>query len=269
LLDNFIFKINIFLGLSMLTEIDNKEPVIKQTCKLLNNRTPVDMKKINIEEDLIFNKMPFMDSFMCKICLGLPFNPIKWNQGHDLICSNCLEEFKKRTNKCPHCNKTPFEAGIIDKLNRNTLNQIEIRCPFLCGEKISIEKLEKHFNDCKILNKGYSCDLCSQKVENASITYHAVLCPKIKMECPYCNIIYDKSEIDTHISKCLKKMKKCNLCRCLIPEKLINSHKDHFCDLLSNIRKGILEYTQSIKNINNWIAIWIHFIRKNFMRRKK
>jgi len=175
-------------------------------------------------------------------------NPKSCGKCDNLFCSYCIDDALKRNNSCPLCRDNPFKETKMNKVVRNTLNNIEITCPDCLNQKLKMEDLEKHLHVCSLLNRVYySCELCNKNLKNENeLESHKNECVDVNCRCPFCKLSYKRKIISHHIEYCYERLITCNECNCEIPFKIKDRHKDFFCKFLKRIREEMFDVVNTI-----------------------
>ncbi len=133
------------------------------TTKLIN----IDIKNLFIcssNDNQDYNQTHTIDYYTCKICSYIVKEPLCCLECDDLFCSNCISEWKIKSNFCPHCCK-PFKHNRLNKMTKYMLNNCSIKCPVGCKERFKYENLYNHFIICKNTKKLLICKLCDFEIK--------------------------------------------------------------------------------------------------------
>jgi len=205
----------------------------------------IKIQDIKLARELIINEKPKQDFYICKLCNGIVREAKCCNNCDDLFCKICLEEtLNLDKNQCPACNESPFVARKINKIINQTINDLELRCPYGCNQIIKYENIESHLKLCDYASKLYKCDLCNEKIkiENGDsklVISHNEKCPNLLIRCSFCSLDIKKSYFDIHLNECMEMLIYCE--KCLIPfrKKFNEAHSQFYCNKISNIKESI------------------------------
>ena len=128
----------------------------------------------------------------CIICVQLASKPHQIPCcGGQTICENCADQWKKRSDSCPLCRKTPFET-VPDVRGERFINNLQTYCPNYshgCDWKGDLKSVKEHVTAvCDYTMK--QCPLgCGVKL---MVKYHNEhvenMCKFRLMDCPRCEL---------------------------------------------------------------------------------
>ena len=124
----------------------------------------------------------------CTVCQQLASKPHQIPCcGGQTICENCAEEWKKRSNSCPFCRKTPLET-VPDVRGERFINNLQTYCP----------------------NYSHGCDW---KGDLKSVKEHVTaVCEQYVIKCT-CGLNMRRVCEDTHKqSECIDRWVRCPCC---------------------------------------------------------
>lgn len=156
-------------------------------------------KKINFEEIRDINiETAEEDSeneyFICKICLGLVFNPIMCGNCENLFCNQCIDDLMKISKVCPCC-RHYFNSTKLGRFANSFLEKIKVKCPFNCGLIIKTCKLQTHLINCDNRPFIYSCKKCSKEISLFKNNYQLIA--EHMLECLKKNVLEDEYKLLT------------------------------------------------------------------------
>lgn len=132
--------------------------------------------------------------FICKICLGLVFNPIMCGNCENLYCFQCIDGLMKISKVCPCC-RHYFNSTKLGRFANSFLEKIKVKCPFNCGLIINTCKLQTHFLNCDNKPIIYSCKICSKEFCLFKNNYQLIA--EHLLECLEKNEIEDENKLLT------------------------------------------------------------------------
>jgi len=204
----------------------------------------VNLKELVLPKELIASggEKPKYEFYICNLCTGIVKDPKSCEDCEDLFCSFCLDKnFEKNKNCCPNCKMTPFSERKLNKIAKQILNDIEIGCPFYCGQVFKYENLQNHSETCIKNVKIYTCKLCEKKIkiENndliSPLLVHNNLCPNTKVKCMFCDKELNKNESQNHLEICDDKLVECKKCNVAYKKKFELSHFEFYCEKIKSI----------------------------------
>ena len=98
----------------------------------------------------------------------------------NLFCSDCINDIQDNIKKCPCC-RDILNGSKINRLTFNILENMELKCPFLCDEIILYSKLKIHFKKCVKRIVFYSCKFCFYEIESSLNDFYLLI--KHSYEC--------------------------------------------------------------------------------------
>jgi len=156
---------------------------------MVENTLKVILPKTHLEFEYFKDPNKAQD-FLCAICHRVP-HPDKAVEevecGH-IFCEECLKEWTKIKETCPHCNNSinnsqrPLKAG--SKIAYRILMELMVNCPTGCSWSGVWNDLDKHLADCEksIADCKYAYIGCSFKGELAERKEHETLKDKYHLE---------------------------------------------------------------------------------------
>lgn len=127
-------------NISMYTE--NSDSKVSDDSKLI-------LEDINIKrKDLVVNIGNISPSFECVICYDLVMSPVECENCSKLFCKNCINNWLKRSDKCP--NKHQFvKKQELDDWIKKEISKIFIKCPYSgCGNNFAYKNWTRHVKIC-------------------------------------------------------------------------------------------------------------------------
>ena len=78
----------------------------------------------------------------CSICLDIKKDPLMCTKCQNSYCSNCINDWKKKSAQCPFkCNEPSYTPA---RLVKNLICKLNFKCQNGCDKIIPYEKLEMH-----------------------------------------------------------------------------------------------------------------------------
>jgi hypothetical protein len=220
-------------------------------------------EKREIETDRLCSHFKEMvHDITCQICLNVVYpQPVCCGNCQKLFCKNCIDDWKKKRNRCPNDHDyletqvNPLAKNLIDNFlltcrNKgcttqikygNYLKHIESECDFsnyMChGCKLFEKKkiIMMHVNVCELMEE--KCGFCSLKFMRKYLPSHIKDCNERIIECEDCDKIFKKNQFITHEKICEEKIITCQYCK--MKYKRINEifHTKDVCfrQLMKNI----------------------------------
>ena len=140
------------------------------------------------------------DWLECTVCQQLADKPHQIPCcGGQTICMKCTEEWKKRSNSCPHCRKSPFET-VPDVRGERFINNLQTYCPNYthgCDWKGDLKSVKEHVTvNCKWFEMKCECGISMQRRKMAAHKqYHCIArwshCPCCGEGGVYANIVLE------------------------------------------------------------------------------
>ena len=223
-----------------------------------------------IEEEFVVDKEPWVDHFICPICMNITEDPLVCNTCDKKFCRLCVNQFRAKSDICPCC-KQFWVAKNLDRTLKEILNNLQIGCIFKCGYQSNYKEALLHIRSCphrrifcpavgcKHISSMLSINLHLETCEKARRTcyYKCYGCPKIKnnipsldhhsSRCNYkpnkcigCKKYYLKRDIGKHKSFCGDIEKACKNCQCIVKRREIKAHNcfQHLMTILNtNVEK--------------------------------
>ena len=82
------------------------------------------------------------DEITCSICSNIKRNPMMCIKCQNSFCSNCIEDWKKKSQNCPFkCINTEYT---LCRIVKNLLSKLNFKCKNNCGEIIPFDTLNNH-----------------------------------------------------------------------------------------------------------------------------
>lgn len=182
-----------------------------------------------INPDLLCQEFKhFVHDISCQICLDIAYpSPISCKHCCKIFCKKCIEDWTKRSTKCPFDH--PYEEAALNQLSKNMLNLIKMKCcNASCTKEIYYGDYLKHINcDCDFLQA--KCDGCGLVGNKNIISMHVNLCEYFDKNCPHCNEKVKIKNMDLHLKSCEERMVQCELCQKTFKASLVSSHIN-ICD---------------------------------------
>lgn len=82
------------------------------------------------------------DEITCSICSNIKRNPMMCIKCQNSFCSNCIEDWKKKSYNCPF--KCINPEYTLCRIVKNLLSKLNFKCKNNCGEIIPFDKLNNH-----------------------------------------------------------------------------------------------------------------------------
>jgi len=122
----------------------------------------MDKKKLFICEELVVNKSFFKEvenDLTCSICNGLLVDPILCVECENPFCSTCIGEWIKKNNSCVMKCQKPFKSKSINRLNKNMMEKVILKCNF-CNAELNLLTFPAHLSICEDNNTTIDCPFC-------------------------------------------------------------------------------------------------------------
>ncbi|XP_078683620.1 TNF receptor-associated factor 5-like [Branchiostoma floridae x Branchiostoma belcheri] len=144
----------------------------------------------------------YLEDLECGICQYVANNPRLCKQGHQ-FCKNCIAEWIKCTESCPHC-RTPIDdvrtlpvalsiKNIIDKTKAKCTNgDASSKCSWT-GPYGSIA-----VHDRSCLHKKVHCERCGKVMFRRDLEHHMGICPEVPVQCETCGNTMERSRVSKH-----------------------------------------------------------------------
>ncbi len=114
------------------------------------------------------------DEITCSICSGIKQNPIMCIKCQNSFCSNCIDDWKKKSNECPF--KCPNPEYTLCRIVKNLLSKLNFKCKNDCGEIIPFDKLNSHYeSDCKKIDSKEAYKNLSLKYNQLETKYNKLM----------------------------------------------------------------------------------------------
>ena len=158
-----------------------------QSVHSLERGDPQGHKATFLNKDCVLLEKP--DEWLeCTICQQLSDKPhqIPCCGGHT-ICEKCAEDWKKRSNNCPLCRRSPFET-LPDVRGERFVNNLQTYCPNYargCDWKGDLKSVEEHVTAvCKWFVVQCECGLSMPRT--SVDTHRQMWCIDRWVHCPCC-----------------------------------------------------------------------------------
>ena len=104
------------------------------------------MEKYINEETIIKNETynSFPELLICQICQCLMLEPVMCIGCQNYYCKKCIEDWKKKSGKCPNRCENPTYKSVIEK-NR-LITKMKFKCIKGCGAEILFDDIKNHYN---------------------------------------------------------------------------------------------------------------------------
>ena len=133
-----------------------------------------DLTSYVIKDDF-YNQIE--DEIICIICRNIKIEPIMCTKCQYSFCSECIEEWKKKSQTCPLKCYDPTYVNC--RLIKNILSKLKFKCKNSCEEIIPYNKLSAHYDfECKNINE-------KEKYQNLLIKYNNLDKDYNKLETEY------------------------------------------------------------------------------------
>lgn len=104
------------------------------------------------------------DNFKCIICYLITNVNLITTCCDQIICKICLKVLLIKKNECPHCRQINFKTAELNRKMNSILDTLKFKCRFKkqgCNEKLAINQIIKHENNCKFNpNFNIKCEKC-------------------------------------------------------------------------------------------------------------
>ena len=113
------------------------------------------MEKYINEETIIKNENyeSFQDMIICQICQCIMLEPVMCLECQNHYCKKCIEDWKKKSDKCPNRCENTIYKNIIEK-NR-LITKFKFKCIKGCGAEIPFDDIKNHYaSNCLENKKG-------------------------------------------------------------------------------------------------------------------
>jgi hypothetical protein len=170
--------------------------------------------------------------FLCSICLSIVTNPVLCSICESLFCKDCMDLYlqSEENSNCVKCNSL-FESIKIQKLTRNHLNSIVIKCP---NEQCKVEKKYSNISDhvllCEFTELDVFCKSCHTKVASNNsklLDDHLNKCEEWLYTCE-CGYVCKSKFKHLHEDYCPLRTIKCKHCEeeCSFKVRLVHKNQD-------------------------------------------
>jgi len=201
----------------------------------------IENEDLSITQESVKDKPISFENYICIICDNVVYIPKNCKECEILLCAKCFSKTIKFDKRCPNCRKELIE-GNLPRIVKNTLNEIRIRCPFLCDEIIKICNLKNHFdNTCSKMKKVAECLVCKKefqynKSDLSNLLKHISICSERKVKCEFCDVVILTKNVNEHLINCEERIIECP--SCLILLKNINKfpHDTFVCQQIKTLR---------------------------------
>ena len=233
--------------------INNNDKILSDFKKLIipkyqTHIAEINWKDIPFDEEFIKENKPSTEFFLCGFCFNIIRFPKKCSKCEKLFCGKCIDNWLSHGYgyKCTGCFTKDIELREIGINEKRLLNNMIVKCPFNCGEKIAYEKFDLHLHICTHVKRIYTCDLCHEsffKENNNSenLNNHNENCNGILYECNKCFKKLEKNSLEKHKEICKDKYTKCSKCHLNYYSKFSNAHDGFYCEKIELLIKIILE----------------------------
>lgn len=222
-------------------------------------------KKLSVDEIANLDELYLLTYLECPIDNMISLNPLMCKKCETIFCSDCIEDWKKRSNVCPmRCN--PIQLISTEKtIVRQQINKIKKHCPYQkhgCLERILLSDLPRHEKTCEY--RETLCDKCREVVPMINYTNHLYeVCSKNMIKCPICETYLNLEVLLKHIDDCRQKTKLCEHCcknESISPHicemRLVECPSCQFPELSRNVKKSYhkcIEDKDNATNINTYL----------------
>ena len=150
---------------------------------------------VSIRKDVEYQFVEALpEELTCSICMKVLCEPHMINCCEQSFCKECLDEWCRNNNTCPHCRSTDFSTIFRKQINRK-VSQLKVYCPNKqhgCKAELKISEYDSHLSLAN--NKGCSyvkldCpNKCLAKVFRSEMKAHTwEKCPRRVVSCEWCN----------------------------------------------------------------------------------
>ena len=88
----------------------------------------------------------FKDDIICPICSKILIEPQMCINCQNSYCRKCIEEWSKKSNKCPNRCDNPNYKKSLEKAK--TLSKLKFKCQ-KCGNQFTYDNIKKHVDECE------------------------------------------------------------------------------------------------------------------------
>ena len=91
----------------------------------------------------------FKDAIKCPLCHNIFINPMMCMKCQNVYCQKCIDDFAKKSEKCPEgCEEPDYKKSII---KCDILSKLQFICKF-CKSQIFYNDVQNHYENCKLKN---------------------------------------------------------------------------------------------------------------------
>jgi hypothetical protein len=194
------------------------------TLKLDDYEIPTGLCKL--ENDIL-------EEYTCCVCLNLINNPTSCKSCELLICSKCMDNSLKKSDKCPNCKNIFTSTEVKGKL-KSLMNKIELQClNEQCRWPIKYEFLEDHLLECPYTKRIAQCEGCMEDIQTTNVCFeirrHIEICPEAFLNCMYCKAKLKRKGYEEHKLNCSEFPIQCVYCDAVFPIKHLKGHEREEC----------------------------------------
>lgn len=231
------------------------------------------ISKIDKERISNASEIPLIDSMECLIDNMIPFEPVMCANCQRVFCSDCIESWKKNSNKCPLRCEPLIVVPLKNSILQTQLEKIKLKCCFSdfgCKESLNINNISYHQKHCEY--QCIRCEKCNEKIGNIELINHLLNdCKNNKINCFICLQPINFSRLNTHLKTCHSvnstllnnPFPQCSLCGLFYL-----NNKKHHC--IGNIKESLTDLQKTInwcnviRDFNNMVMKNLNKINENF-----
>lgn len=132
------------------------------------------------------DKVP--EKCVCANCHGVQLDIIKLKNCEHTMCETCISKRMRHGLVCCPCSAI-IEEGLEEETTnlRNTLKELRILCPKLCGQTIRAGQFSTHVDhECPLTKVICHYKGCQQKMKRKDLSIHVKLCDFRTVTCEGC-----------------------------------------------------------------------------------
>jgi hypothetical protein len=186
-----------------------------------------ELKELAIQDNDIHSKLldqapEIIDEYLCHICLYLVKEPVACSNCEEIMCSKCIQQNLKHSNKCPKC-KSIFSEKAVPRKVKSILDSLTMKCPNNnknCKIRTKYPfSINEHLNICPYTDRIAICKGCRAEIKTTNklieIDEHIKTCEDVDINCPTCDSLVKRYLVKeecstTNVSKAYEDINQIN-----------------------------------------------------------
>ena len=176
---------------------------------------------MGLDPDLFTEEPP--EEFNCSICFQVMETPVQCNEGH-MCCQACLDEYLRRSPKCPTCSAPlPNQGYARNRAIESLIAAKTVRCEHGPRKEPGAAPQKRQRKD--------PAESCQWTGKLSELEAHLKTCGYAAVPCPHdgCDAKPRRDALEAHQQTCLQRPSECSQCRAVLKFAEIAAHVTREC----------------------------------------